>query len=471
MALVQSSLPPARAGSMPHHVDDSLSSVRAAWRVTLAYALFGVAWILGSDALVRAISTDAAWLDAAQAFKGLVFIGLTSLGLFLMQRREYRRLRHALDQQQREFRQLHESLGEVLWLGSADGSQLYYVSQAFEQVYGRPVSAILSRPALWRESVHPEDLDRARALDPRRADGAMVSCEYRVIRPDGSVRWVEDRKRMILGADGRPLLMGGIAEDITARRERDAAQATRHDELQQLVQARTAELQAINLELEAFSRTAAHDLKSPLAGITGLAQLLRLQHTHGMDDTGRGFLEQIERSSRDMSELVNDLLALSRAGSVPLSCGWNDLAPAAQRLLDDLQRLEPWRQVDLTLPASMNAWCDAGLMRSVLHNLLGNAWKYSARRDRASITVECTQHAAGTWLTVADNGSGFDTGRVEGGLFRPFQRFHTQAQFQGSGLGLVTCQRIAQRHGGRLEVASAPGQGTRASLWLPQPAD
>jgi PAS domain S-box-containing protein len=455
---------------MPHHVDDSLSSVRAAWRVTLAYGLFGVAWVLGSDALVHAISQDPVWLDAAQSFKGLVFIGLTGLGLFLLQRREYRRLRHALEQQQREFRQLHESLGEVLWLGRADGSQLHYVSPAFEPLYGHSVEAILARPALWRESVHPDDLERARALDPRQADGAMVSCEYRIIRPDGSIRWVEDRKRMILGADGQPVLMGGIAEDITARRERDAAQATLRGELQQLVQARTAELQAINLELEAFSRTAAHDLKSPLAGIAGLAQLLRTQHARGMDDTGRGLLEQIERSSRDMSELVNDLLALSRAGSVPLSRSWNDLAPAAQRLLDDLQRVEPWRQVDLSLPASMNVWCDAGLMRSVLHNLLGNAWKYSARRDRACITVECTQDAAGTRLSVVDNGSGFDAGRVEGGLFRPFQRFHTQAQFQGSGLGLVTCQRIAQRHGGRLEVQSQPGEGTRASLWLPLPA-
>ncbi|MBN8486963.1 MAG: PAS domain-containing sensor histidine kinase [Burkholderiales bacterium] len=452
---------------MPHLVDDPLSSARAAWRVTLAYVLFGVVWVLGSDALVHAVSDDPVWLDAAQSFKGLAFIGLTGLGLFLLLRREYRRLRHALAGQQRQFLQLHESLGEVLWMASADGTRMHHVSPAFETVYGRPVAELLQRPAVWRESIHPDDLAQARALDPRRAGGEMVRCEYRVLRPDGSVRWVEDRKRMILGDDGQPVMMGGIAEDITARRERDAAQAALQGELQRLVQARTAELQAINLELEAFSRTAAHDLKSPLAGIAGLAQLLRSQHGQGMDDTGRGFLDQIERSARDMSELVNDLLALSRAGSVPLGCAWIDLAPTTQRLLDDLQRLEPWRQVDIGLPASMNAWCDAGLMRSVLHNLLGNAWKYSARRDRAHITVGCSQDERGTLLTVTDHGSGFDASRVEGGLFRPFQRFHTQAQFQGSGLGLVTCQRIAQRHGGRLEVQSTPGEGTRVSVWLP----
>jgi PAS domain S-box-containing protein len=439
---------------MPHQVDDSLSSVRAAWRVTLAYVLFGMAWVVGSDTLVHLVSEDPTWRDSAQSLKGLVFIGLTGLGLFLLQRREYRRLRHALALQQRQFRQLHESLGEVLWMASADGSQIHHVSPAFETIYGRPVAELLQRPALWRESIHPDDVARARALDPRAAQGEMVRCEYRIVRPDGSLRWVEDRKRMILGADGRPVLMGGIAEDITARRERDAAQDALRSGLQRLVDVRTAELQAINLELEAFSRTAAHDLKSPLAGIAGLAHLLRTQHAQGMDDAGRGFLEQIERSSRDMSELVNDLLALSRAGSVPLNCGWNDLAPAAERLLEDLRRVEPWRQVDLGLPETMN-------------NLLGNAWKYSARRDRACITVSCSQDQAGSLLTVSDNGSGFDVSRVEGGLFRPFQRFHTQAQFQGSGLGLVTCQRIAQRHGGRLEVQSAPGEGTRVSVWLP----
>ncbi|MBQ0957880.1 PAS domain-containing protein [Ideonella sp. 4Y11] len=455
---------------MPHQVDDALSSARAAWRVTLAYVLFGVAWILASDALIQALSGDRDWLDAAQQLKGLAFIVLTGTGLFLFQRHEYRRMRSALALQQRQFRQLHESLGEVLWIGSADGQHLHYVSSAFEQVYGRPVGDILHRPALWRESVHPEDLDAARALDPRRADGHLVSCEYRIVRPDGSVRWVEDRKRMILDANGRPVLMGGIAEDITARRERDAAQTTLHVDLQRLVDERTAELQATNLELEAFSRTAAHDLKSPLSGIAGLSQLLRAQHAQGMDAVGLGFLEQIERSARDMSELVNDLLGLSRAGSVALACGWNDLAPTATRVLDDLRRIEPWRPVVLQLPDQMSAWCDAGLMRSVLANLLGNAWKYSARREPARITVEWQEDAHGTRLTVIDNGSGFDAGRVVDGVFRPFQRFHTQAQFQGSGLGLVTCQRIAQRHGGRLEVQSAPGEGTRASLWLPLPA-
>lgn len=454
---------------MPHQVDDALSSARAAWRVSLAYVLFGVAWIMGSDALVHAVSGDPDWLDTAQQLKGLAFIALTGVGLFLFQRHEYRRMRDALALQQRQFRQLHESLGEVLWIGSPDGSQLHYVSPAFEQIYGRSVPEILRRPALWRESVHPDDLAAAWALDPRLADGQMVSCEYRIVRPDGSVRWVEDRKRMILDARGQPVLMGGIAEDITARRERDAVQDTLRSELQRLVDERTAELQATNLELEAFSRTAAHDLKSPLSGIAGLSQLLRTRHAQGMDPAGLAFLEQIERSARDMSELVNDLLVLSRAGSVPLACQWNDLAPLASQVLDDLQRLEPWRQVTLQLPPEMPAWCDAGLMRSVLANLLGNAWKYSARREPARITVAWQSTDQGTELTVTDNGSGFDAARVEGGVFRPFQRFHTQAQFQGSGLGLVTCQRIAQRHGGRLEVQSAPGEGTRASMWLPLP--
>ncbi len=372
----------------------------------------------------------------------------------------------AVRRQQRQFQQLHQSLGEVLWMATSDGSSVLYVSPAFATLYGRKPAELVANPRLWRECIHPEDRERVPDLVGDEAAVEQADCEYRIVRPDGSVRWVQDRRRLIRDEAGVVTMMGGIAEDVTARRERDEARDALHSQLEARVVERTRELAQANIELEAFSRTAAHDLRSPLNGIVGMSQLLRMRAAPTLDDACRGYLDQIERSARDMAGLINDLLALSRAGSVPLDRKRVDLAPLARGLFDELRLLEPQRRARVSIPERMELCCDEGLMRSVLQNLITNAWKFSARSDETEIalTIERGEHE--TTLTVTDHGAGFDASAV-GELLRPFQRFHSQAQFQGTGLGLVTCQRIAHRHGGRLLLKSAPGRGTSASVVLP----
>ena len=379
-------------------------------------------------------------------------------------------LQQAVQRQQEQFRQLHQSLGEVVWMAAPDGSRLHYVSPAFATIYGRSVDEVMARPEIWQEAIHPEDRAHAwtiQDLSPRRP---AVECQYRVVRPDGGIRWVRDRKKQILDASGRVVMLGGIAEDITVRKERDQALEQLNSRLESLVAERTRELEQTNIELEAFSRTAAHDLKSPLNGIAGLSHLLRLKYDGVLDDTGKRYVAQIERSARDMANLTNDLLTLSKAGSVELHRQWVDLLALAESLVDDLRVAEPLRKVEVKLPPALPAYCDPGLMRSVLQNVLGNAWKFTAAEEAASIEVDITQADGQTCLTVSDNGPGFDTGEAPM-LFRPFQRFHSQAQFHGTGLGLVTCQRIAHRHGGVLEVHSVRGAGTRVTVKLPAPVN
>jgi PAS domain S-box-containing protein len=376
-------------------------------------------------------------------------------------------IQEAVNRQQRQFRQLHQSLGEVLWMATPDFQRVTYVSPAFELLYGRRSAELLGNPAVWREAVHPDDVDKVTDLKQAAPDQDSVQSEYRIVRPDGSVRWVEDRKRLIRDESGAVVLVGGIAEDVTARKERDEARDALNSRLEALVAERTAELQLANIELEAFSRTAAHDLKTPLNGIVGMSQLLRMRSGSALDPDGQRCLDQIERSSRDMGTLIDDLLALSHAGSSELHREDVDLAPLVASLIAGLRALEPHRQVEVVLPQRMDLYCDAGLMRSVLQNLLGNAWKFTAGSETARITVTVTHGATESTLTVSDNGAGFDTTQM-GPLLRPFQRFHTQAQFQGHGLGLVTCQRIANRHGGRLWLESEPDVGTRASFVLPR---
>lgn len=577
--------------------EDLNAGNRTAWLVGLAYLMVGSLWIVLSDALVGAVSTDPVWLQSAQRFKGFVYIGITTIGLVLLFRFGYRhllaarqsatasdlrvqdlfmthpmpmwvfdlqtlrfltvnnaavavygfsrdeflamsakdirppdqvasflgalrhrpdghgqpgvflhrtkrgvtflaritehsieyhgraammvmaedvteevRLQQAVQRQQEQFRQLHQSLGEVLWMASPDGRELHYVSPAFADIYGRRVEELMARPGIWMEAVHPEDRVHVLTVQDLSPSQPAVECQYRVVRPDGSIRWVVDRKKQILDSSGHVVMLGGIAEDITARRERDHALEQLNGRLESLVAERTRDLEQANIELEAFSRTAAHDLKSPLNGIAGMSQLLRLKYDAVLDEAGKRYIGQIERSARDMASLINDLLALSRAGSAELDRRWVDLRPLADSIVGELRVVDPMRSVDVQMPPAMTVYCDPGLMRSVLQNLLGNAWKFTSAQEHAVITVGVHRKDGLSLLTVSDNGPGFDMGDAPS-IFRPFQRFHSQAQFQGTGLGLVTCQRIAHRHGGALEVMSAPKSGTCVTLKLPGSSD
>lgn len=376
------------------------------------------------------------------------------------------RMHDAVRKQARQFAQLHQSLGEVLWMAKPDFQSIDYVSPAFETVYGHRPGELVAHPHLWRDLVHPDDAARVADLSELAAGQDSVHSEYRIVRPDGSVRWIEDRKRLIRDETGAVVMVGGIAEDITARKERDEAREALNSRLEALVADRTLALQQANIELEAFSRTVAHDLKSPLNGIVGMSALLRRKAAGLLDETGLRYLDLIERSSRDMAALINDLLALSHAGSVELRLETVDLAPMVRALFEQLRALEPLRSVDVEMPDRLEMHCDPGLMRSVLQNLVTNAWKFSAPRDHARIEVALGCDGSEATLTVSDNRAGFDA-PDPGELLRPFQRFHSQAQFQGTGLGLVTCQRIVHRHGGRLLLTSTPGQGTRVSVVLP----
>jgi len=577
--------------------EQAKSRATKAWFVALRiggiYACFGVAWVLFSDAIVTSTLDALTWLQAAQHYKGLVYVLLTTVGLMVLVRRGYQRLwlanaqskahelqvqdlflfhpqpmwlydrsslaflkvnhaavaqygfsedeflqmtlrdiklpedvpqvealnkrppgqyrdvgtvRHRrksgelffvhitahsvpyqgsvatmvmaadvndqvlakkeIERQEARFRQLFQSLGEVLWLASVDGSKVLYVSQAFEHVYGRPASDLVENPALWLNAVLPEDAAHALASNNQLWALGHSSCEYRIRRPDGTVRWISDRKKIIDVGGGEAQLMGGIAEDITALKERDAARATTKVELENMVALRTAELERVNVELEAFTRTAAHDLKSPLNGIAGMSYLIKSRFGQALGTDGMDMVGQIEASAMHMATLVNDLLALSRVGATELNHTVVDLVPVAQEVMRDFQRQEPRREVKFLAPPQLLLDCDAGLLTSLLTNLLSNAWKFTAKTKDARIALTTQTTADRVTVRLEDNGDGFDSTKADN-LFKPFQRFHSAAEFKGTGIGLVTCQRIVHRHGGDIRITSAHGVGTTVEFTMP----
>jgi signal transduction histidine kinase len=222
---------------------------------------------------------------------------------------------------------------------------------------------------------------------------------------------------------------------------------------------RTKELRFVNEELDAFACTAAHDLKTPLSGIIGMAEILRIRYKPLLGPDGDRMTSLIQKSATDMATLVDDLLALSRVATHDLKLNRVDLAALAGAIVDDLRAAEPMRKVAVSIRSPMHVQADEGLVRSLMSNLIGNAWKFTAKEASAHIEVGCDDTHVG-WVIhfVKDNGAGFAMDEASR-VFEPFQRFHAARDFAGTGVGLATCQRIVRRHGGSIWISSKPGEG------------
>lgn len=228
-------------------------------------------------------------------------------------------------------------------------------------------------------------------------------------------------------------------------------------ELEQRVRERTAQLQAANQELEAFVYSVSHDLRAPLRALDGFSAALLTHYADRLDEQGRHWLERIGHASQRMGQLIGDLLNLSRITRVEFIRRPVDLAGLAREIAAELAGRDPERQVEFLIADRLPASGDPALLRIALQNLLENAWKFTGPRSHARIEVGQVSDGSPVYF-VRDNGVGFDMAYV-GKLFAPFQRLHAMNEFPGTGIGLVTVQRIMTRHGGRVWAEAAVDQG------------
>jgi signal transduction histidine kinase len=250
-------------------------------------------------------------------------------------------------------------------------------------------------------------------------------------------------------------------EMLAEIQRRDAALEQARGELELRVEQRTAELRDANRELESFSYTVAHDLRGPLEIISNICYLIQTQGDEAPKDSNEPMLERLSASVAEMSNLIDDLLNLSRATSAGLHRKRLDLSAMAGSILEGLAAAHPGRDVDGVVQLGCHATADPGLMQVVLQNLLRNAWKFTSHRESARIEFGCGDDGpsgAETTFYVRDNGAGFDP-RLADRLFKPFQRLHTESEFTGTGIGLATVQRIVSRHGGRIWAEGEIGRG------------
>jgi len=232
-----------------------------------------------------------------------------------------------------------------------------------------------------------------------------------------------------------------------------------HDELEERVRCRTAELRAANEELELFVGAVSHDLGAPLRAIRGFTEFALDECGPALGQKGRSYLDRVHSGAKRMQDLVSDLLRLSNVKELELRLTKVDLSALARDILNNLAADSPDRTVDVEVEKGMMVRADPGLLRIALENLLGNAWKYSSKTPQAKIEVGTeAQPDKSTAYYVRDNGIGFNMKYVDR-LFKPFQRLHRQDDFPGTGVGLTTVHRIIQRHGGKVWAESGAGQG------------
>jgi signal transduction histidine kinase len=236
------------------------------------------------------------------------------------------------------------------------------------------------------------------------------------------------------------------------------AEKTKVEQANFALQQANAGATAANRELEAFSYSVAHDLRSPLRSIDGFSLALLEDCADQLDEEGRVYLRYVRESAQQMAKLIDDLLSLSRVSRTELRQSPIDLASIARTVLAHLQRNQPGRTVELVIGGNMPADGDADLMRIVLENLLGNAWKFTGKCSHARIEFGEMAQAGGTAYFIRDNGAGFDMAYADK-LFGVFQRLHGVSEFEGTGIGLSIVQRIIRRHGGRVWAEGEVGRG------------
>lgn len=271
---------------------------------------------------------------------------------------------------------------------------------------------------------------------------------------DMSIEIVFQNQKFEINSDKKQILdlLLSVYEAAISRNEELIKTQRRLEEL-------NANLKDANQELESFARTVSHDLRSPLSGIIGLTELLKDDYSSALDEDAISFLESILISSKNMQQLVNDLLGYSRSASLEIHLQKIDLSLMAKKTVEELTNLTYRKEYEVTIDEGMEIMADRPLIRIVMNNLIENSLKYSQKKEKPEIHIGKEIKNNKTIFFVKDNGSGFDMDKAEN-LFRPFIRLHNQTEFDGTGVGLSTVKRIIDRHGGQIWFDSAADKGT-----------
>jgi PAS domain S-box-containing protein len=379
----------------------------------------------------------------------LVLVGLASGAV----QRDYQKRRQAEAERDRFFNLSRD----LLCIATFDG-HFRTLNPVWEEVLGYARAELLARPFL--DFVHPEDRARTEAEAAKLASGGeMGHFENRYRCKDGSYRWFSWSARAALPER----LIYATARDVTERKRTQ----TQIAQLNVALQRRAAELEAANKELEAFSYSVSHDLRAPLRHLSGFVDLLKRRAAPTLDERSRQHLDCIAGSALQMGRLVDDLLTFSRMARAHMHQNRIELGPLVAEVRAELRRDAQGRHIQWKIGPLPEVYGDAPMLRVVLVNLLGNAVKYTRVRSPALIEVGANGNESEHTIFIRDNGVGFDM-KYAGKLFGVFQRLHFEDEYEGTGIGLASVQRIVLRHGGRAWAEGKENEGATFYFTLPK---
>jgi PAS domain S-box-containing protein len=370
----------------------------------------------------------------------------------------------ALRESELKHRRIVDTAVEGIWVFGPDLRTTFVNAQTTtmlgysgEEMKGRPLSDFIF------EEDRPDHLKRTENC----RQGLSEQYERRFRRKDGQTVWTLASVTPIIEEEHRFMGAFAMLTDVTERKRAEEEIRQLNQDLERRVQQRTAQLEEANKELESFSYSVSHDLRAPLRSIDGFSRALLEDYADKLDEEGKENLQTVRAASQRMGQLIDAMLTLSQINRGTMGWGEVNLSQMAAQVAGELEQAEPGREVEWVIARDCVVCGDSGLLRIVLENILGNAWKYTSKKPSARIEFGNAETKEGPVYFVRDNGCGFDMKYVHK-LFGAFQRLHSLSQFPGTGIGLASVQRVIRRHGGRVWIEGKVDQGATLFFTLPK---
>lgn len=362
-----------------------------------------------------------------------------------------------------KYRQIVETAQEGIWMID-EQNRTSFANARMAEMLECTMDELMQSTLL--DFVDSEKRAQLEANVDKRKRGVREQHDFLFTTKKGNQIWTLIETNPIM-QDGEYKGALAMITDITARKQAEQEIKALNEDLERKIEDRTEALSQSNKELEAFSYSVSHDLRAPLRAIHGYAKILEEDYVPVLDDEGRRILGVIQQNATQMGTLIDDLLAFSRLGRKPLDKSWIDMKPMAYEAFEEL-RQSMHTQATFTIENFPPLYGDIALIKQVLVNLIGNALKYSSRKEHPIIRLSSNTEAGETVYAIADNGAGFDM-KYSDKLFGVFQRLHAAEDFPGTGVGLAIVQRIIQKHGGRIWAKGKVDEGAAFYFTIPNP--